>query len=52
MKLHALAAATFSILSSLGAASAQQVEKVHRVGYLQIAPRVAQEHLIEAFERD
>ena len=30
---------------------AQQPGKVHRIGYLQIAPREAQVHLIEAFER-
>ena len=39
------------LLLSLGSAAAQQAAKVHRIGYLQIAPRATQVHLIEAFER-
>lgn len=51
MKLRALAVVTLGILLPLCSATAQQAAKVHRVGYLQIAPREAQVHLIEAFER-
>lgn len=42
---------TFGLLLSLGSATAQQAGKVHRVGYLQIAPREVQGHLIDAFEQ-
>jgi putative tryptophan/tyrosine transport system substrate-binding protein len=51
MKLRALVVVTFGALLSLGSATAQQAGKIPRVGYLQIAPREAQVHLIEAFER-
>ena len=51
MKLRALAVVIFGILLSLGSATAQQAGKVHRLGYLQISPREAQVHLVEAFER-
>ena len=55
MKLRTLAVLTLGILLLLGSASAQQSGrqsgKVHRIGYLQIAPREAQRHLIAAFER-
>lgn len=51
MMLRALAAVSFGLLLSLGSAAAQQPGKVYRIGYLQIAPRDAQMHLIEAFER-
>ena len=51
MKLRALVVVTFVALLSLGSATAQQAGKVPRVGYLQIAPREAQVHLIEGFER-
>ena len=51
MKLHAVAVVIFGLLLSIGSAAAQQTAKVYRIGYLQIAPRAAQVHLIEAFER-
>jgi putative ABC transport system substrate-binding protein len=51
MKLRALAIVTLGITLSLGTATAQQPGKVYRIGYLQIAPREAQVHLIDAFER-
>src|SRR4051812_26836011 len=51
MKLRALAVVTAGVILSLGSATAQQVGEVHRIGYLQIAPREAQVHLIDAFER-
>ena len=51
MRLRTLTFVTFGILLSFGTATAQQTGKVHRVGYLQIAPRDAQFHLIDAFER-
>jgi putative ABC transport system substrate-binding protein len=51
MRLRSLAAIAFGVLVSLGPAAAQQAGKVYRVGYLQISPRNAQVHLIEAFER-
>lgn len=51
MTLRAFAVVSLGILLSLGSAVAQQTGKVYRVGYLQIAPRAVQEHLIEAFER-
>ena len=51
MKLRALAVVTFGALLLSVSATAQQAGKVHRVGYLQIAPREAQVPLIEAFER-
>jgi len=51
MKLRALAVVALAILLSLDSATAQQPGKVARIGYLQIAPREAQVHLIEAFER-
>ena len=51
MNLRALAVVILGLLLSLGSAAAQQAAKVHRIGYLQIAPRATQVHLIEAFER-
>ena len=42
---------TFVALLALGSATAQEAAKTPRVGYLQIAPRDAQVHLIEGFER-
>lgn len=51
MKLRALAVVTFGVLLLSGPATAQQAGTVHRVGYLQIAPRDARVHLVEAFER-
>ena len=51
MRLRSLAVVAFSVLATLGSATAQQAEKVYRVGYLQISPRSAQAHLVEAFER-
>ena len=50
MRLRSLAVVAFSVLVPLGPAIAQQAGKVYRVGYLQISPRNAQVHLIEAFE--
>jgi ABC-type uncharacterized transport system substrate-binding protein len=50
MKLRALAVVTLLVLLSLGSATGQQSGKVYRIGYLQIAPREAQAHLIAAFE--
>lgn len=51
MKVRALAIVTAGALFSFGSATAQQAGQVHRIGYLQIAPRETQVHLIEAFER-
>ncbi len=51
MKLGALVVATLGFLLSIGSAAAQQPGRIPRIGYLQIAPREAQVHLIEAFER-
>jgi putative ABC transport system substrate-binding protein len=48
---RALAIVAIGALLAFGSATAQQAGKVHRIGYLQIAPREAQVHLIEAFER-
>jgi putative ABC transport system substrate-binding protein len=51
MNLRALAVVTFGVLLSLDSVTAQQAGRVYRIGYLQIAPREAQVHLIAAFER-
>jgi len=51
MRLRALALLALAILLPIGLAAAQQSGKVHRIGYLQIAPREVQAHLIAAFER-
>ncbi len=50
MKLSTLALLAFGISLPLGSATAQQAEKVYRIGYLQAAPRNVQLELIEAFE--
>ena len=50
MKFSTLAVLVFGIVLPLGPATAQQAGKVHRIGYLQTAPRNVQLDLIEAFE--
>lgn len=50
MKLSTLAALAIGIALPLDPAIAQQAGKVHRIGYLQTAPRNVQLDLIEAFE--
>lgn len=51
MILRTLAVVFLTVVVSVGFATAQQPGKAHRIGYLQIAPREAQVHLIAAFER-
>ena len=50
MKFSTLAVLAFGITLPLGPATAQQAGKVHRIGYLQTAPRNVQLDLIAAFE--
>ena len=50
MKFNTLAVLAVGISLPLGPATAQQAVKVHRIGYLQTAPRNVQLDLIEAFE--
>jgi putative ABC transport system substrate-binding protein len=51
MILRAVVVVSLGLFAALGPAMAQQSAKSYRIGYLQIAPRSVQEHLIGAFER-